>query len=111
MCVMQSTNVLYCKAFVKYQMAWEADGVVNRGEKRENTSDTSGILVMCLTGRQFGLQPRARLSRAPVLDLDGSSTHEEGASIRVNRDQGIRLIQIDANRKNALRFRRFQGEG
>lgn len=103
MCVMHSTNELYCNALVKYQRAWEADGVVNRGEMRKHTSDTSRIPVLCLSGRMFGLESAASPGSTGILDLRRFARDEEFSSVGSNGNQRIRFTQVNANSQNPLR--------
>src|SRR5207247_920052 len=71
----------------------------------------SGVLVLCLTGRKLRLQARTRLCGPSVFDLDGFAADEEFPAIRVNGNQGIGFIQVNANRQNSLRRGDFQGQG
>lgn len=72
---------------------------------------TSGVLVLCLTGRQLLLEAAARFAGLPILDFDGFPTDEEFSAIRVNGHKGVGFVEVNANRKYPLWFRDFKGDG
>jgi len=74
-----------------------------------DTSNTSRILVLCLTGRKLGLKAGTRLCSASVLDLDRFPADEEFSPVRVNSYKGIGFIQVNTDRKDTCRFRNIQG--
>jgi hypothetical protein len=77
----------------------------------EETAHRAGVLLLCLTGRVFGLQPGAGFGRAAVLDFDGSARNEEVPPIRVYRHQGVGLAEVNPNGQHPLWLRHFQGDG
>ncbi len=67
-----------------------------------DTSDTSGILVLCLTGRMFLLKTGACLGCSSVLDLDALPRNKEGISIGVYRNKGVGFIEVNTNGVDTL---------
>lgn len=75
-----------------------------------DTSDTARVLVVCLTGRMFGLQPAASLRGTTVLDLDRLATDKQFSAISIDGYQGIGFIEINADGENTSRLRSVQGQ-
>lgn len=75
----------------------------------QHTAHTSGVLVLCLTGRQFLFETGACLDRLSVLDLDRLATDEEFSSIGVNGNQGIGFIEVNADWQDTCWCGNFKG--
>src|SRR6266699_2965487 len=75
-----------------------------------DTSDASCVLVLCLAGRMFGLEPATGLCGTTVLDFDGLATDKQFSAIRIDGYQSIRFIEINPNGENTSRFRNIQRE-
>ncbi len=74
-----------------------------------DTSDTSGILVLCLPGRMVSLETGAGFRCPAMLDLDCLATDEQCPAIGINGHQGPGFLQVDPYRQDTGRFRDFKG--
>lgn len=89
-----------------------ADAVALRAAKPfEHTADTSRVLALCLSGRELALEARAGLLGAAVFDLDRLATGEEYPAVWVDGDEGVGLIQIDADGQGTNGFGDFKCHG
>lgn len=77
----------------------------------EHTTDASGILMLCLSGRELALKARTGLLSSAVGYLDSPAGDKKGTAVGVHRDKRIGFIQIDAYRHNARWFRDLQCHG
>src|SRR6266702_799440 len=77
----------------------------------EKATHRAGVFLLCLAGRVFGLQTGTGFRCASVLDLDGFSTHKERVPIRINRNERVRLVEVNAHGKDTLGFWDIQREG
>lgn len=75
-----------------------------------DTSDASSVLVLCLAGRMFGLEPAASFRGTMVFDLDILATDKQFSPERVNRYQSVGFIKINAHGENTSRLRHVQGK-
>jgi hypothetical protein len=77
----------------------------------EHTSDTSCVPVLCLSGRKFTLEPCTGLLGTAVFDLDCLAGGKERVAIWVYCDEGVGLVQVNANGQYTNGFGYFKRNG
>jgi len=77
----------------------------------EHTANAPSVPVLCLSGREFTLESCTGLLCTAVLDLDCLARGKERVTIRVYCDEGIGLVQINANGQHASGFGYFKRNG
>jgi len=76
----------------------------------QNTSDTSCILVLCLTSRKLRLKTGAGFGSPSVLGFNRLATDEEFSAIMVYRNKGVGFVEVNTYGEDALRFWDFKSE-